>query len=108
MCDVYSLDGDKTKDLCIVTVKAGHKTPLQRILKGEKTVQSFMEGRGALTITTLDEEVNLQELDTNSQPKEFVVNIGEMMQWEADEAGLAHYEIYYPPYQEGRFENLNT
>ena len=35
-CDVYEFIGDKSKDLGIIRIKAGGKTPLQKVLKGEK------------------------------------------------------------------------
>jgi hypothetical protein len=50
-CDVYSFVNDESKDLAIVTVKTGYKTPLQRILLGEKTVEGFYKGVGVLTVT---------------------------------------------------------
>ena len=35
------------------------------------------------------------------------VEIGEIMQWQADEnESLVVFEICFPPYQDGRFENL--
>jgi hypothetical protein len=34
-CDVYGFEGDTSKDLGIVRVKKGHKTPLQRVLKAQ-------------------------------------------------------------------------
>ena len=33
-CDVYTFDNDNSKDLAIVTVDKGSKTPLQKIQKG--------------------------------------------------------------------------
>jgi hypothetical protein len=35
------------------------------------------------------------------------VEIGELMQWTADEkTGLMVYEICFPPYQDGRYEEI--
>jgi len=35
------------------------------------------------------------------------VSIGEIMQWEADkESDLHVFEVCYPPYEDGRYENL--
>lgn len=38
---------------------------------------------------------------------EITVNIGDVMQWEAaPDSSLVAYEICYPPYEEGRYEEL--
>ncbi|MFH1705954.1 MAG: hypothetical protein ABH867_03555 [Patescibacteria group bacterium] len=50
-CDVYTFDGDSTKDLGIIRIVPGNKTPLQRVLKGDRTVEGYLSGKGKLTIT---------------------------------------------------------
>ncbi len=47
------------------------------------------------------------KVNNSSDIKEVEVKIGECMQWEAMEDGLVFYEICYPPYKEGRYENIN-
>lgn len=37
-CDVYQFKDDETKDLGIIKMKSGTKTPLQKILKGENVL----------------------------------------------------------------------
>ena len=69
---------------------------------------SYIFGKGKLTITKTDG--SQQVYDVNEELKEPVVvtvAIGEQMQWEADkDFGLVAYEVCFPPYEEGRYENL--
>ena len=105
-CDVYIFTGDESKDLGIIRVESGKKTPLQRVLQGEKTIERHISGKGKLTITNQDgmQDALLAD-DSNHVLK--IVNIGEIMQWEAaPDSDLIAAEICYPPYQEGRFENI--
>lgn len=104
ICDVYSFIGDDTKDLGIVKVKKGFKTPLQLVVKGEKTLQIFKEGKGALTIIDRNGAQKVYSFPNGSRV-EVEVKIGEKMQWEAQE-NLVFAEVCYPPYKEGRFENM--
>src|SRR5438552_464159 len=53
-CDVYTFDGDSSKDLGVIRIKPGSKTPLQRVVQGERTVEGFISGKGQLTITKSD------------------------------------------------------
>ncbi|MBL1434357.1 hypothetical protein COB87_002225 [Candidatus Wolfebacteria bacterium] len=102
-CDVYSYKSDDTKDLGIVTVLKGNKTPLQKVLKGIQTLEVFKTGKGTLRI------VKKSGLKENyvypGATEEVEVSIGDAMQWEADE-DLVFHEICYPPYKDGRYENL--
>jgi hypothetical protein len=107
-CDIYSFDQDNSKDLGIVTVTKGFKTPLQRILQGDRTIECFMSGVGTLNITKDDGRVEKYEFTNQSEVGEIVVEIGEIMQWEAGKNNdLIFYEICYPPYQDGRFKNIS-
>lgn len=104
-CDVYSFVGDTTKDLGIVTVKRGHKTPLQRVLKGDKTIEGLVSGSGVLTVkSSSDKEITYQFNDSNNTSYVEVL-VGETMQWSAD-SDLIFYEVCHPPYSDGKFENL--
>ena len=49
-CDVYSFVDDRSKDLAIVRVMREHKTPLQRIRQGNRTVEGLVSGKGVLTV----------------------------------------------------------
>jgi hypothetical protein len=107
-CDVYAFDGDQTKDLGIIRIRPGGKTPLQKVLKGDKTIEGYISGTGKLIITQPDGKQKVYIADPKS-PKPIVVTVGinEVMQWEADkESELTAYEICFPPYEDGRYENI--
>ena len=103
VCDVYEFVGDKSKDLGMVYVQKGCKTPLQLVVGGDKTLEIFQSGRGTLTVT--DENNNTREYHFPSEQTEVEVKIGEAMQWKALD-DLVFAEICYPPYKEGRYKNL--
>lgn len=98
-CDVYKFDNDEEKDLAIVTISAGSRTPLQKINKGDKTIEGYISGKGLFILNGQSYKV-YDDLD-----KVFEVSVGDVMQWQAEE-DLVFFEICYPPYQEGRFTNL--
>lgn len=104
ICDVYEFINDESKDLGIVNVQKGHKTPLQLVVEGEKTLEIFQEGRGVLTV--IDQNEDKREYHFPSKQLEVEVKVGEKMQWEALE-DLIFAEVCYPPYKEGRFKNLS-
>jgi len=107
-CDVYTFTDDKNKDLGIIRIEAGHKTPLQKVLKGDKTIEGYLSGKGKLVITKATGEEKTYPVDENTKkPFEVKVRIGELMQWHADNnSELMFYEICFPPYEDGRYENL--
>lgn len=108
VCDVYKFKDDPEKDLAIVTVSEGAKTPLQKILKGDVTIEGYISGNGKLVITDLN-GVKHEHRVGNELSKTFslAVQRGELMRWQADEKStLSFYEICFPPYEDGRFENL--
>ncbi|MBU2592131.1 hypothetical protein KKD61_01560 [Patescibacteria group bacterium] len=107
-CDVYTFDGDSTKDLGIIRIVPGNKTPLQRVLKGDRTVEGYLSGKGKLTITKPDGKQQIYEVNEElKEPIVVTVAIGELMQWEADtSSNLKVYEICFPPYEDGRYENI--
>lgn len=107
-CDVYAFDGDKTKDLGIIRIKPGSKTPLQKVLKGDRTIEGDISGKGKLTITKADGTQQIYNAnDETREPIVVTVAVGELMQWEADvNSDLKVYEICFPPYEDGRYENI--
>ena len=106
-CDVYKFAGDLTKDLGIIRVNPGKKTPLQKVLKGDRTVEGYISGKGKLTITKPDGKEEVHIADGESKEPVVSVEIGEILQWEADTyADFVAYEICFPPYEDGRYENL--
>lgn len=105
-CDIYSFIDDRSKDLAVVTVLPGHKTPMQRILSGSKTIEGLISGEGTLSILGKDKESKTYNFK-NGDNKDVVVEVGQIMQWEASKnKNLVFYEVCYPPYEDGRFENL--
>jgi len=107
-CDVYTFTGDTTKDLGIIKIAPSKKTPRQKVLKGDRTIEGYISGKGKLTITKSDGKQAVYIADEKSKtPIVVTVGIGETMQWEADkDSGLVAYEICFPPYEDGRYENL--
>lgn len=98
-CDTYMFVGDDSKDLAVITVKPGCKTPLQKVLKGLRTIEGFIEGDGVLFAD--DRKYNFPGV-----LKEVEVKIGQTMQW-STRNGLTFYEICEPPYEDGRFKDLD-
>lgn len=106
-CDVYEFVGDKTKDLGIIRVKPGFRTPVQRVLKGEMTVEGYVAGKGKLTVKRGDGKTERFFVGGNEGPISAKVEVGDLMQWEADkDTGLTAFELCIPAYDDGRFENL--
>lgn len=105
-CDVYSFIGDESRDLAIVRVQPGCKTPLQKVLTGDETIEGFLNGSGTLfTVGAHGEE---SHYNFHSSSKDGIsVHVGESMQWQAGNEGLTFYELCTPPYKDGRFENLS-
>lgn len=108
ICEVYAFEGDKSRDLAIIHVEPSHTTPRQRVLKGNKTIEGFVSGNGSLIIEGAGESAVRYEFDDeNGESSDSVsVELGQIMQWQAGEAGLVFYEICEPPYEDGRFENI--
>ena len=107
-CEVYTFIENEGRDLGIIKIESGKKTPLQKVLKGEKTIEGYLSGKGKLTITKPDgsQEVFVAN-GLNEEQIAVTVNVGETMQWEADvDSDLTAYEICIPPYEDGRFENI--
>ena len=103
VCEVWIYEGDETKDLGIVTVEKGHKTPLQRVLKGDKTLEIYKKGVGSLTVTRTNGDTDIYEYP--GAEVEVEIKVGDIVQWKAEET-LVFHEICYPPYADGRFENI--
>jgi hypothetical protein len=53
-CEVYTFVENEGRDLGIIKIEPGMKTPLQKVLKGEKTIEGYLSGKGKLTITKPD------------------------------------------------------
>jgi hypothetical protein len=104
-CDIYTFADDASKDLAVVKVIKGHKTPLQKILGGTQTIEGYIDGKGFLNVTSKDGKTITYSYPDKNTPPSIEVNIGETMQWTA-ETDITFYEICTPPYKDGRFQNL--
>ena len=106
-CDVYRFTETDEKDLGVVTVAPGEKTPLQRVLKGTETIEGFMSGKGVLCVTDNEGVMQTSSFVGDMELAPVSIKVGELIQWCADkDDGLVFYEICYPPYEDGRYENL--
>lgn len=81
VCDVYEFANDNTKDLGIVKVSKGFKTPLQKVLGGEKTIEIFEARVGQLKVIGADKKERIYNFP--GQQSEVEVQVGEIMEWEA-------------------------
>jgi mannose-6-phosphate isomerase-like protein (cupin superfamily) len=107
-CDVYKFNGDNTKDLGIINIGPGKKTPLQKVLSGEKTIEGYVSGNGKLVIKRNNGEEEVHEVKDGDSPLSVDIEVGETMQWEASpDSKLVAYEVCIPPYEPGRFKNLS-
>ena len=106
VCEVFTFDDRTDVDLGLVTVAPDAHTPLQRVLEGEVTIEGFISGAGTLEVV----RKTSGEIESYTFPGEHTeVEIlqGDVVQWTAGPQGLEFYELCYPPYQDGRFENLD-
>ena len=109
-CDVYEFVEDASKDLGIIRIQPGGATPLQRVLKGDKTIEGYISGQGILQVSNIEGDSKIYEFPINSQKfSEIVVNKHETMQWQSTgDTELVVYEICHPPYEDGRFLDLDS
>jgi len=107
-CDVYIHPETQKRDLGIIRIQRGKKTPLQRVVLGDETIEGLLEGRGTLTITHANGMQTVMEVDsTEGEGFSYSVLKDELMQWQAaEDSDLVAFEICYPPWTEGRFENV--
>jgi len=106
-CDVYSFSGDQSRDLAVVRVAPGAKTPLQKVLSGVTTTEGYVAGKGTLTVQSPDGQVTSFDFDERNQGEGILIEVGQVMQWSAaPDVELVFYEVCVPPYEDGRYENL--
>jgi hypothetical protein len=102
---IYDFDSTKEKDLAIVVIQAGCSTPLQMVNSGVKTTEGWISGKGTLTINK-----GLQDETVFYFPKGFTniveISVGQTMQWKA-ETIMVISEVCTPPYETGRFTDLD-
>ena len=104
-CDIYSITDDTTKDLTIVRVKKGFSTPKQLIIKGSKTIEGYISGKAFLSVTTASAK-KIGYSFPNTEWTYVELGVGATMQWHSIE-DLTFYEICEPPYEAGRFKDLD-
>ena len=106
-CDVYIHPETGERDLGIITIEPGEKTPLQKVLEGELTIEGYLSGEGTLTITHVDGTTSVMKVDSSAEGFCYSVGLGECMQWEAGpNQQLVVFEICFPPYKEGRYQDI--
>ena len=108
-CDIYTIDGDVTKDLAIVEIQPGFRSPRQKVLTGTRTIQRFISGSANLYVDELDggEHTRYFKSGEATENSDVEVQIGEIMQWSSlGPDPLVCYEICEPPFDKGRFEDL--
>lgn len=104
-CDVYTFTENTSKDLGIIRIKESASTPKQLILKGDKTVEGFLAGKADLAFRRTASDEVIYAYTDDSYGNDVALSVGDTMQWSATEDSVC-YEICYPPYEDGRFENL--
>lgn len=110
-CYVYNIKDDDARDLGLVEVWPGYSTPTQRVLDGERTIEWPVCGKGTLYVLRKDGSLEPHKFDmhdpTTHFPAPVTIEIGECMMWLADEGErLVFAEVCWPPFAEGRLENL--
>lgn len=108
ICDVYHFMSDASRDLAVIYIQNGYKTPKQMVLKGIRTIEGYHSGEGRLEITRLDGTAEIYDVGSNTS-RDFAVevNIGDIMQWIAnDDSFLTVTEVCCPKFVDGRFLDL--
>ncbi|HIA91643.1 TPA: hypothetical protein EYO12_00820 [Candidatus Saccharibacteria bacterium] len=106
VCQVYEFTGNSDMDLGIIAVEAGRKTPLQLVLKGTRTIEGYVSGKGTLNVQRSNGVAETYKFSETSEQNQIEVFVGDTMQWAAVE-DLVFYEICFPPYKDGRFKNID-
>ncbi|MCB9813269.1 MAG: hypothetical protein H6772_02570 [Pseudomonadales bacterium] len=105
VCDVYLHPETKERDLGVIYIESGKKTKPQKVLTGQETIEGYISGKGRLIILKPNGEKLVFEVSPETEGFSHTIEVGDIMQWQSDE-NLVVFEICYPPYQDGRFENL--
>ena len=109
-CDSYAIKDDDSRDFAIIKVDKKCRTPVQKVIKGKKTIEGFLAGTGNLV--TYSRNKRRQSIYTyggadGCEPVR--VKVGEKMQWVAgDTDDLYFFEICQPPFKQGRFKNVTN
>lgn len=108
-CESYGFVNDSSEDVAIVRIVPGGATPRQRVLEGERTVEGYVRGIGALAVESVDGSLVEYEFTGApfTEPREVGIEVGQIMQWRAGSEELIFSELCRPPYSSGRFEDLS-
>jgi hypothetical protein len=107
VCDVYLHPETNERDLGIINIEPGKKTPPQKVSGGDQTIEGYVSGKGTLTIIHVDGTRSVFHVDATSEGFSQIIEVGEIMQWRSDDnEKLVAFEICYPPYAPGRYEDL--
>ena len=104
-CDAYDFVDDSSKDLWIVRLEKWVSSPYQLVVWWDKTLLGYISGNGKFIFET-DEWVFEYKMRKGIK-FEFLINKWEKMKWIADnDSELMYYEVYLPPYRDGRYLDL--
>lgn len=106
VCDVYLHPETRERDLGVIYIEAGKSTKPQKVLSGTETIEGYISGKGRLCIRKPSGETIIFEVGPETEGFSHVIEVGDIMQWQAED-DLVVFEICYPPYEEGRFENMD-
>lgn len=85
VCHAYEIVGETQRDLAVVRVAAGMRTPLQRVLLGDATTEGCVKGSGILEVD-MAEQYRFGPEQPNTP---VTLRPGHLVQWTAGEKGLA-------------------
>ena len=105
-CDVYEFVNSASKDLGIINISKGFRSPRQLIVGGEETYQIHRKGEAILRIWKSEntkEPMHVYHFPGDAP--EVLVEKGNIMEWQAI-GDMEYAEICVPPYKDGRFKNL--
>ena len=105
VCDVYEFAWDTTKDLWIVKLDTWVSSPYQLVVWWDKTLLGYISGNWKFIHET---EKGVFEYKMREGIRfEFFIHKWEKMKWVADsDSQLIYYEVYLPPYKDGRYLDL--
>lgn len=109
--DVFSVDGDETRDFARVEVVEGGATPPQLVLREGEIIDCPVSGEGTFLILRPGGELEKYDFDDRN-PQDRNNNIhygkGSYIAWVAGERGLVFVEVCCPPYKQGDLKNLDV
>jgi len=110
VCDGYDFTyGDGSRDLGIVSLEAGHQTPLQKVVGGDRTIAALMDGQATLVVTDEEGVATTYDFSDPEGQSDVTITPGQMMQWTNIGKTVAKIsEIYIPPFVPGRFETVTS